>query len=193
MDEKIKTELMAYSRQVYGFCYHLTGNRMDADDLYQDTFLTAWEKRGSFEDMLTKKHMYTWDAGNGDSGNQMRNYLLGIAANIWRNKQRKKIRRSRIAPFDEKEDALAGVVSREPSPESDFLQQEMLREVRRQVAALPDKLRVVVVMYYAGEMSTKEIAARLEIPAATVRSRLNKARKRMRKGLEGNGYERLYG
>ena len=84
-------------------------------------------------------------------------------------------------------------MSREPSPESDFLQQEMLREVRRQVAALPDKLRVVVVMYYTGEMSTEEIAARLEMPAATVRSRLSKARKRMRKGLEGNGYERLYG
>ena len=179
MEEEIKKEMMAHSRQIYSFCYHLTGNRTEAEDLYQDTFLTAWEKRKALE--------------RAGEGSQIKSYLLGIAANLWKNHQRKKIRRNRIAPLDGREDALDGAVSGEPGPEGNVLRQEMLQEVRRQVRGLPDKLRVVVVMYYAGEMGTEEIGARLGIPPATVRSRLSKARKKLQKGLEESGYEQVYG
>ncbi|HAT88626.1 MAG TPA: hypothetical protein DCS73_02500 [Roseburia sp.] len=34
----------AHGKEIYSFCKSLTGNQMEADDLYQDTFLTAMEK-----------------------------------------------------------------------------------------------------------------------------------------------------
>lgn len=188
MDEETKRMFMVYSKPVYKFCYHLTGNRMDADDLYQDTFLTAWEKREMF-----RSDMSIEDMDISEYNDQAKNYLLGIAANLWKNKQRKRLRRNYITPFDDRENALMEAVSREPGPETNILQKEMIREVRKQIEALPDKLKIVVVMYYTGEMSTEEIAGRLRIPAATVRSRLSKARKKMQKRLEGNGYEKPYG
>jgi len=178
-DREIKGEILAHSQQVYHFCCHLTGNRMDAEDLYQDTFLAAWEKRETL--------------GNQISGSGMKNYLMGIAAHLWKNRQRKWFRRNRIAPPDDREDALAGAVSPEQGPEGSLLQKEIRREIRRRVEALPDRFRVVVVMYYAGEMSTEEIAEHLGVPAATVRSRLSRARKKLQRELEEEGYERLYG
>lgn len=188
MDEETKKLFMIYSKLVYKFCYHLTGNRIDADDLYQDTFLAAWEKREIFRDNMSHEDMCILEQNN-----RAKNYLLGIAANLWKNRQRKRLRRNHITPFDDRENALMEAVSRDPGPETNILQKEMIQEVRKQIEALPDKLKIVVVMYYTGEMSTEEIAGRLRIPAATVRSRLSKARKKMQKGLEENGYEKRYG
>ena len=179
IDSEMKKAILAHSHQIFHFCYHLTGNRMDAEDLFQDTFLAAWEKR----DVLC----------NQISDSQMKNYLLGIATHLWKNHQRKWFRRNRIAPPDGREDALAEAVSTEQGPEGNLLQKEIWRELRCRVEALPDKFRLVIVMHYAGEMSTEEIAVQLGIPAATVRSRLNRARKKLLKELEENGYERLYG
>lgn len=179
MEEEVKKEMLAQSRQVYSFCCHLTGSRPEAEDLYQDTFLTAWEKRDLLERM--------------EDGIQIKNYLLGIAANLWKNHQRKKLRRNRIAPPDSREDALNEAVSEDSDLEGNFLRQEMLCEMRKQVMGLPDKYRMVVVMYYAGDMGAEEIGARLGIPAATVCSRLARARKRIQTGLEENGYEGIYG
>lgn len=177
-DREMRQGILAHSQQVYRFCCHLTGNRMDGEDLFQDTFLAAWEKREMLE---------------GQVAEAQKNYLLGIAAHLWKNHQRKWFRRNRIAPPDAREDAVAEVVSREEGPEGSLLQKEMRREVRRQVEALPDRFRMVVVMHYAGEMSTEEIVAQMGIPAATVRSRLSRARKKLQRGMEERGYERLYG
>lgn len=179
IDSNMKKSFLAHSHQIFHFCYHLTGNRMDAEDLFQDTFLTAWEKR----DVLR----------NQASDSQIKNYLLGITTHLWKNHQRKRLRRNRIAPSDDREDALAEAVSTEQGPEGSLLQKEILRELRKRVEALPDRFRLVIVMHYAGEMSTEEIAVQLGISAATVRSRLSRARKKLLKELKENGYERLYG
>lgn len=57
------------------------------------------------------------------------------------------------------------------------------------VVRLPEKLRVPVHLYYAEGYSTEEIAGLLDIPAATVRTRLRRARKQLRDALKGESYE----
>lgn len=57
------------------------------------------------------------------------------------------------------------------------------------VARLPEKLRVPIHLYYAEGYSTEEIAGLLDIPAATVRTRLRRARNRLRDTLEGDDHE----
>ena len=59
----------AHGKEIYSFCKSLTGNQMEADDLYQDTFLTAMEKDD-------KIHM----EGNPKS------YLLSVAVRLWKNR-----------------------------------------------------------------------------------------------------------
>ena len=54
------------------------------------------------------------------------------------------------------------------------------------VARLPEKLRTVVHLHYAEGYSTEEIAALLGVPAATVRTRLHRARRQLKDLLGGN-------
>ena len=54
------------------------------------------------------------------------------------------------------------------------------------VARLPEKLRTVVHLHYAEGYSTEEIAALLGIPAATIRTRLHRARRQLKDLLGGN-------
>ena len=57
------------------------------------------------------------------------------------------------------------------------------------VMALPQKYRVPIHLYYAEGYSTEEIAGLLDIPAATVRTRLRRARKRLKDLLGGDDHE----
>ena len=62
-------------------------------------------------------------------------------------------------------------------------------ELWEAVARLPEKLRLPIHLYYAEGYSTEEIAGLLDIPAATVRTRLRRARNRLRDTLEGDDHE----
>ncbi len=57
------------------------------------------------------------------------------------------------------------------------------------VARLPEKLRTPVHLYYAEGYSTEEIAGLLDIPVATVRTRLHRARRKLKDLLEGDDHE----
>ena len=65
-----------------------------------------------------------------------------------------------------------------------LLQEEERRLVQEAVGRLPEKLRIVTLLYYMEELSVKEIASTIRIPRGTVLSRLHKARERLRMELE---------
>lgn len=66
------------------------------------------------------------------------------------------------------------------------LEKEASAEWEKLLKQLPDKLLAVVTLRYIGELSMAEIAETLRIPQGTVKSRLHKALKMMRKKLEQN-------
>ena len=72
--------IQEYGKEVYSFCLHLTGVREWADELYQDTFLTAMEH-------ITQLH--------NDAGANPKSYLLSVAIRLWKNKRRKAAWRKR--------------------------------------------------------------------------------------------------
>lgn len=85
MDKGRFCEIISESgKEVYSFCLHLTGSRELADDLYQDTFLKAWEL----------SHKISLE-GNPKS------YILGIAIKLWQNQKRKQAVRHKIIPMEE--------------------------------------------------------------------------------------------
>jgi len=158
-----------YGKDIYAFCKHLTNNTLEADDLYQDTFLKAVELNHEI-----------------DYGNNPKSYLLSIALRIWRNKKRKFAWRKRIADVqvivDERDTDM--YVSNEVSLEEQMIHEECYELVREAVKRLPDKLKIVTLLFYMEGLSTTQIAEMMKIPTGTVLSRLYQARKILKRELE---------
>ena len=79
---------------------------------------------------------------------------------------------------------LAGEAELTDSIETEVLRAEERRQVQRAVDTLPEKYRVVVLLYYMEELPLAQIASLLHIPSGTVKSRLHQARKLLRQQLE---------
>jgi len=155
----------AHGAALYQFCLRLCGRREDAEDLFQDTFMRAFG-------LLQK-----WERSENPRG-----FLLAVACNLWKCQRRKYARRERIAPrvtageMAERAAIVAG-------PEDALLAREEAAQLRERVAALPEHLRIPILLRYTNEMSVDEIAQMLHIPAGTVKSRLHAARKKLAKGM----------
>lgn len=158
-----------HGKNVYTFCCQLTRNRQEAEELYQDTFLKAVELKDRMD----------WEKNPGS-------YLISIALRIWKNKKRKYAWRSRIAGMEGLEEGLVSGEScgKESSPEEIFFQKELCRQVQDAVAGLEEKYRIPVFLYYSQQFSTEQIGKILKLPQGTVKSRLYKARKLLKKELE---------
>jgi len=64
----------------------------------------------------------------------------------------------------------------ENNPEQIYLREERLRKVRQTIARLPDRYRVVLVLFHYENLSYRQIAETLDIPAKTVATRLYRAK-----------------
>ncbi len=157
----------AYGKEVYSFCCSLTRNRQEAEDLYQDTFLTAVERMEQI-----------------DAQGNPKSWLLSVCLRIWKNRKRKFAWRQRIVGerlYAEEADRPETAAD---APEEALITEERRRQVRQAVGRLEEKFRIPVYLYYTAELSVEEIGTLLGIPAGTVKSRLYKARLLLRKELE---------
>lgn len=155
-----------YGKDVYSFCLYVTRNKEHADDLYQQTFLVALEK-GDID-----------DTGNPKS------YLISIAVNLWNNQKRKYLWRKKKANiiYFQDED-LTQLADGAATVEETVVKQDEIEMVRSLVNKLPDKMRIVILMYYMENMSIEEIATALHIPSGTVKSRMHQAKSRLKEGM----------
>lgn len=159
-----------HGNDIYRFCFHLTGCRFDADDLYQDTLCKAYEIRKRIE-----------QTDDGPDLLKVRNYCLGIAVRLYKNSYRKRTRQAEESLDDEQN-------LQEPASESmaeELVEKkEMQAKVRNSIQALPLKQRTVIYLFYFADLPIKDISALLRIPAGTVKSRLNKAKSTLKNELE---------
>lgn len=170
--EELNILINEYGKNVYSFCCNLTGNRIEADDLYQDTLLKAVELRHRLN----------------SSGNS-KNYIIGISIKIWQNRKRKYAIRQNIIPMEEmKEETIHHNNDYGKCPEDEVIRKEKIDLVRKGIQLLPEKLQVVLYMYYTAEMAVEDIGRALKIPKGTVKSRLHKGRKLMKEYLEVQEY-----
>lgn len=158
--------ILDYGKDVYSFCLYMTRNKETAEDLYQQTFLVAVEK------------------GELDENRNPKSYLISIAANLWNNQKRKYLWRKKKANvvYFQDED-LTKLSSDDETVEETIVKQDEVELVRSLVNKLPDKMRIVILMYYMEEMSVDEIAKALHIPSGTVKSRMYQAKNRLKGGM----------
>ena len=79
--------------------------------------------------------------------------------------------------------AAGGRRSADDRPEEDLLAREEAARVRALAAALPEKYRLPLALYYGAEMKVNDIARTLGLPEGTVKRRLHTARAMVEKGL----------
>lgn len=160
-----------YGKNLYSFCRYCTRDLDAANELYQQTFLVAFEK-----DELE------------ENANPV-SYLITIAVNLWKNRLRKAAWRKKIADVRAAgEEELAQIADAGPSVEEEVEQKQERERVRECVRKLPEKYRIVILMFYMEDMSIAEIASALKIPEGTVKSRMNMAKKMLKESLQ-NGEE----
>lgn len=165
--EEWENWIVIYGRQIYSFCRYLTHDREEADDLYQDTFLTAIRQQ---ERILT--------------GESAKGYLLAIAMNLYKNRKKKFAVRNRIVKMQSLGEEEAVIPDQETAPLEKCLKQEEERKVREAVNSLSDKYRLPVLLYYMEDMELSSIASLMKLPVGTVKSRLYHARMLLKKKLE---------
>lgn len=166
--ESIERLITEFGRDIYSFCVYLTGNRDEADDLYQQTFLVAIEK------------------GELDFDKNAKSYLLSIAVNLRNNSRRKQLwRRNKfeLVSIDDAEITETVGDGRE-NAEDTILRKERDLQVRKAIAELPEKMRQVIVLFYTEEMQVAQIAEILKINEGTVKSRLHYAKDKIRRRLD---------
>ena len=139
----------AYGTEILRYCFMMLGNRTDAEDATQETFLKAWRSIGRFE------------AKNGCSA---RTWITRIAGNTCRDYLKRswyKHESRLISPEDLKKLGNA--------PEED-------RELIMDVMNLPEKYRQVLLLVSMQGMTIREAAECMQTSTATIFRRLEKAR-----------------
>lgn len=179
--DELEQLIKMHGTSIYGFCYYLTGNRDEADDLYQDTLFKAYEIRNRIIISDISGEMRS-----------ERNLCLGIATRLYKNSYRRQFRRKETS-LDTEEYSSLDTLADENTP--DFLhEKKQTRDmVRQAIDKLPLRQRAVIYLFYYADLSITEISKSLKIPEGTVKSRLNGAKRKLKEEL--GGYmkdERLY-
>lgn len=162
MKEQMNRYIGEHGLALTKLCLSLTGNRHDAEDLYQ----ASWERAiRSFKCYDKTKPFDKW--------------LFTICVNLYRDRMRRYDNR-RILRFDSEEEQER-FLSSVSAPQTDRDEYLALRAAVRNLKA---PLKEVIVLYYFRDRSIAETSEILGIPEGTVKSRLSAARYELRKELE---------
>lgn len=168
-DEKAFEELISrHERRIYRLLYRMMGNKEDAEDLTQETFLSL-HRHG---------HRFRAEA-------RFSTFVYRVAANAALNRRRSLGRgRARIDKLKTRHDAGDDLPSSPRNPEDATHGSELSEHVRVALDELSPSLRMPVVLYDIEGLAYGEIAKVLGIAEGTVKSRIHRARQALREHLK---------
>ncbi len=157
----------AHQSTVYNVAYRILGESEAAADVAQEAFLNAYRAIGTFD------------------GGSFRAWLMRITTNACYDHLRYQQRRPAtsledMVPDPDMAEPSPALIDRGESPEDYTLRQELSRLMERGLQALPPDQRVTLVLSDIQGYSYEEIATATGVELGTVKSRLSRARARMR-------------
>lgn len=168
-DEALNELMERHAGRLYHYLIRALQDETDAEDLAQETFARVFLHRARFD---TEKKFSTW--------------LYTIATNLARDRIRHHSRHPSVSieAADDNEPGLKNVLpSGAPDPTEVLELKERAAAVRRALAALPEELRVPLVLAEYENQSHSKIAAVLECSPKAVEMRIYHARQQLRVSL----------
>lgn len=170
-DHRAFAEIVSlYKDKLYHLACRMTGNRQEAEDVVQDTFLRVFKNLDSFDE---NQKFSTW--------------IYRIATNQCIDRLRKKRKvYSLDAETSDHEgiDGYAMLPCDDRTPESELLLSETQRLIQQAMETLPPKYKSVMILRYMQDLSLQEISEVLDMPVTTVKTRVHRGREFLRKRLE---------
>jgi RNA polymerase sigma-70 factor, ECF subfamily len=165
--------LLGCFESLYRTALRLTDNKVQAEDLVQETYLRAWRS-------LSQLH--------GPSG--VRPWMFRILRTVFIDRLRRESKRPKLVIDVEK--MLTAPEQLSPPEVSDVKDRQSLDEVFDQeimsaITELPDEERLALLFQAVGGLSYREISEALECPLGTVMSRLHRAKRWLRRRLAAYG------
>jgi RNA polymerase sigma-70 factor (ECF subfamily) len=172
--------VLQYQTTVYNLAYRIMGEGDSASDAAQEAFISAYKNLGRYR------------------GGSFKAWLLRIVTNACYDELRRRKRRPAaslealtVVEKGPDADSEASLVSQDESPEDLAQRHQLAQEIQACLNALPEDMKAVVVMSDVMGMDYNEIAASTGAALGTVKSRLSRARARMRDCLRQNIWELL--
>ncbi len=159
---RFRNEMGIHMDLLFNYALYLTGNREEAGDLLQETFLKAYRFFDKFE-----------------PGTNAKAWLYRIMRNTYINEYRRVKRLPALVEYDEQISAyqMAPMAAERATYDRTTDVREIYDdEISSAITALPEKFKSVIILRDIEELAYEEIAGILEIPIGTVRSRLHRAR-----------------
>jgi RNA polymerase sigma-70 factor (ECF subfamily) len=149
---------------VLGYLCHMTGNRDQAEDLFQETFKRVHEKAHTFR------------------GGGFKSWLFTIATRVTIDGVRRR-KRQPIVSLDQETDCgeengsqLAGVADENAAnPAEEMVRQEQKEQVRQAIESLPSGQQAALVLAYYQQLSYREVAQVLGCSVGAVKTQMSRA------------------
>jgi RNA polymerase sigma-70 factor (ECF subfamily) len=175
---QFEKEMVPHMDQLYGYAFYLTGDREEANDLIQETYLKAYRFFDKFE-----------------QGTNAKAWLYRIMRNTYINEYRRVQRLPDMIEYDEQTSAFQFLP--QPFDATNDLREKIDKhmfddELTTAISGLPEKFKSVIMLRDVEDLPYEEIAEALEVPVGTVRSRLHRARALLFKQLKGYAKSRGY-
>jgi RNA polymerase sigma-70 factor, ECF subfamily len=157
-----------HATAIYNFLFRSTADWAAADDLLSIVFLEAWRRR---DKELDEGNVLPW--------------LYGIATNVLRNRRRSE---RRFAAALRRLPKAGSEPDFSPAADEHVDDERRMRQALDLLHALPEREQEVFVLCAWMELSYEDAALALGLPVGTVRSRLSRARARLRELEPGRGH-----
>lgn len=154
--------------RLYRLSWRLAGQKAEAEDLFQELLTKAY---GKLDDLVQIDEPGPW--------------LCRMMYNLFIDERRRFARR-RLHMVDEGSLPVEGLAG-DDNPELDQVRRERLQHLDHALSQLSDEHRLLLLLHDTEGYKLKEIQALINVPIGTIKSRLHRARARIREILEASG------
>jgi RNA polymerase sigma factor (sigma-70 family) len=169
MNGQLEQVYEEYNRYIYHLCLKLTRNKTEAEDLMQE----VWMKVVRYEDyMKNVDHLKAW--------------LTTICMNTFRDRYRKTVRRSKhiLNQPDQLDVPVLDLIPSESLSAEELLEKgDLSQMVQQKIAELDGIYKTTVLYFYVHQYTLVEIADLMKVSIGTVKSRLFRAKQRLKEML----------
>ena len=167
--------VVQYQELVFNVAYRIMGDPAVAEDVTQETFITAYQSLRSFR------------------GGSFKSWLMRVATNRCYDELRRRKRRpqSSLDEMVDENESYAFLRSPQDGPEAHRQRVELALAIERCLKDLPDDQRIVTVLGDVEGYDYQEIATITRVSLGTVKSRISRARAKLRDCLQAVGGELL--